>query len=232
MKKEKKAAAPDEETTTATIEETTPRDLAAEISAAYVDYLLTHGQQPQSVYTFCKQLNITEADFYLHFTQFDQIDAQLWQDLANNVLTRLDADENYANYSAREQWLALAYTLVEEMLSQRSYITLCIKGEKNPLKTPIWMEFFKRDITARIDSILVNGRNSNEVAGRGFVGERYSSALWLQMRYLIDFWVKDSSKGFIKTDEAIEKSSNLAFDLLSNNAVDSAINFARFLMKK
>ena len=43
------------------------------------------------------------------------------------------------------------------------------------------------------------------------------------------FWKEDNSPGFEKTDAAIEKSVNLAFDLIGKGAVDSAIDFAKFM---
>ena len=47
--------------------------------------------------------------------------------------------------------------------------------------------------------------------------------------FLLLFWKDDESPGFEKTDAAVEKSVNLAFDLIGKGAVDSFIDFAKFL---
>jgi len=49
------------------------------------------------------------------------------------------------------------------------------------------------------------------------------------MGFLLVFWKEDESPGFEKTDAAVEKSVNLAFDLIGKGAVDSFIDFAKFL---
>ena len=49
------------------------------------------------------------------------------------------------------------------------------------------------------------------------------------MSFLLLFWRDDDSAGFEKTDAFVEKSVNLAFDLIGKGALDSAIDFAKFL---
>jgi Tetracyclin repressor-like, C-terminal domain len=46
---------------------------------------------------------------------------------------------------------------------------------------------------------------------------------------ILDFWVKDKSKGFENTDAMIEKSVNTAFDLMGSTALDSVLDFAKFM---
>ena len=64
------------------------------------------------------------------------------------------------------------------------------------------------------------------------ITDRYDEALWLQVMFVFRFWLKDDSPGFWKkTDAAIEKSVNLAFDLMGKSAVDSFVDFAKFLFQ-
>jgi AcrR family transcriptional regulator len=77
--------------------------------------------------------------------------------------------------------------------------------------------------------LLAEGRESREVEQRPFLTKRYPDALWLQTLYVLDFWVKDVSKGFEQTDTAIEKSVNTAFDLIGRSPLDSVIDLAKFI---
>jgi hypothetical protein len=43
--------------------------------------------------------------------------------------------------------------------------------------------------------------------------------------------MKDHSKAFEKTDEAIERSINLSFDMLGKSPLDSALEFGKFLFQ-
>ena len=46
---------------------------------------------------------------------------------------------------------------------------------------------------------------------------------------VLDFWVKDKSKGFEQTDAMIEKSVNTSFDLIASSALDTVLDFAKFM---
>ena len=48
-------------------------------------------------------------------------------------------------------------------------------------------------------------------------------------RSVIDYFVKDTSRGFERTDAYIEKSTALAFDVMQTQAIDSAFDLLRFL---
>jgi hypothetical protein len=52
------------------------------------------------------------------------------------------------------------------------------------------------------------------------------------MHFVLMFWVKDESAEFEKTDEAIEKSVNLAFDLMGKGVVDNVFEFGKFLFQQ
>jgi hypothetical protein len=77
--------------------------------------------------------------------------------------------------------------------------------------------------------LLAEGRESKEVEPRPFVTDRYPNALWRQTRFLLNFWVKDVSKNFEKTDTAIEKSVNTSFDLIGRSPLDTLLDFAKFI---
>jgi len=77
--------------------------------------------------------------------------------------------------------------------------------------------------------LLAEGRESREVEQRPFITNRYPDALWMQTQYILDFWIKDVSKGFEQTDTAIEKSVNTAFDLIGRSPLDSVIDLAKFI---
>jgi hypothetical protein len=70
-----------------------------------------------------------------------------------------------------------------------------------------------------------------EIAGRSKLSDNYDSLFWYQFMFLLDFWRKDGSTDFERTDEAIEKSVNLSFDLIEKNALDSAFDFGKFIFQ-
>jgi hypothetical protein len=218
------------------------------IRKAYTEYVLENGKQPTSVFQFAKKLKIAESEFYDHYASFDAIEADVWLALFNDTKTTVEADSTYQTYSVREKLLAFYYTWIELLKSQRSFVVYSygnIRAEMGPkagtsprerlamrvrggnagrqILSPFKEAFydFARDL-------LAEGRESREVEPRPFLTDRYPNALWTQALFILDFWVKDVSKGFEKTDTAIEKSVNTAFDLIGRSPLDTLFDFAKF----
>lgn len=215
------------------------------IRKAYTEYVLENGKQPISVFQFAKKLKLAEADFYTHYASFDAIEADIWLTFFNEAKTTVDADETAQNYSVREKLLAFYYTWIELLKAQRSFAVYSYGrlreesmgygsrgmgqrmqsgGQKSRVFEPFKEAFFDyaRDL-------LAEGRESKEVEPRPFITDRYPNALWAQTLYILDFWVRDVSKNFEKTDTAIEKSVNTAFDLIGRSPLDTLFDFAKFM---
>ena len=60
----------------------------------------------------------------------------------------------------------------------------------------------------------------------------FSEGAWVQLLFLLKFWMEDKSAGFEKTDMAIEKSVHTVFELFDNTPLDSIIDFGKFLWKE
>ena len=50
------------------------------IQNAYVDYILTEGKQPASVFSFAKKNKFAEEEFYKYFGSFNTIEGSVWTD--------------------------------------------------------------------------------------------------------------------------------------------------------
>jgi hypothetical protein len=81
-----------------------------------------------------------------------------------------------------------------------------------------------------VNDLVTEGKDTTEVAERPFTNQ-YEKAFWLHFLFITRFWVNDDSSDFEKTDAAIEKSVNLAFDLVGKGPLDSMLDFAKFLFQ-
>lgn len=216
------------------------------IRKAYIDYVLEHGYQPVSVFQFAKQLQLAEADFYTHYASFDAIEADIWLTFFTQAKATVEADETYQGYSVREKLLAFNYTWIELLKGQRSFVVysygrlrdgattsptsragLRARREGRNAQSRVLYPF-KDAFFDYARDLLAEGRESKEVEPRPFVTDRYPNALWRQTLFLLNFWVKDTSKNFEKTDTAIEKAVNTSFDLIGRSPLDTLFDFARF----
>ncbi|MCZ4407787.1 TetR family transcriptional regulator C-terminal domain-containing protein [Cryomorphaceae bacterium 1068] len=196
---------------------------------AYLKYVLTEGKQPPSVFKFADDLGIGEADFYSHFTSFESIEKHIWEDLMAETLKAIEKDSNYESFNAREKLLSFYYTHLEVMKGRRSFIMMRWTGLKEVMKTPDSLKSYKEHFLKFAKRVIVEGINGDEIKERSFISDRYDQAFWLQLVFVIDFWVKDTSADFEQTDAAIEKAVNLSFELLSESTLDRAVDFVKFL---
>jgi AcrR family transcriptional regulator len=201
----------------------------AKIKSAYIDYLLNNGKQPSSIYKFCLDLKLKEDEFYKHFGSFESIEKQIWKGFIDTVTTSLNADKSFSDFSAREKLLAFYFTLAEVLKSNRSFALLQLKEHRRPEIIPTFLKEFKTSFEEFVGGILTDGKSKGEVAERPYLDKRYPQLFWVHFGFLLLYWKDDDSPGFDQTDAFIEKSVNLAFDLIGKGAFDSAIDFAKFL---
>ena len=202
---------------------------AERLAKAYRDHVLTEGKRPATVFKFCKDLGITENEFYEQFGSFDGLEKSIWQGYLKQTIKRLQSDKNFAGFSCREQILAFYYTLTDTLKEDRSFVLNQWKEWKNPAALPGFLRTFRKDFDQWIKSVLAQGKQSGEIATRPYLDDRYDHLFWLHLMFTIQFWSQDDSPGFEKTDVAIEKSVNLAFDLVGKGVLDNALDFGKFL---
>ncbi len=205
-------------------------DKSEKIKQAYIEFFLENGTQPPSVYSFTKKLKMKEVEFYDHYNSFELLESDIWKGFLKETISKIESDAVYATYSVREKLLAFYYTWIETLKNNRSYTSQTWRLiDKRKLKTPIFMTDLKVGFKEYARDLVMEGKESQEVTPRRFLDERYPDAFWLQFLMILDFWVKDKSKGFENTDAMIEKSVNTSFELLGSTVLDSVLDFAKFM---
>src|ERR1700761_5860940 len=106
------------------------------IQNAYIDYVLTEGQQPKSVYIFAKQNEMAEEEFYQFFASFDAIEQHLWTNFAVRTIAEIKTQEVWSQYSAREKALSFFYSFFELLKSSRSFVVYSVKKQPKSFSTP------------------------------------------------------------------------------------------------
>lgn len=199
------------------------------IQKAYIDYVLTEGEQPKSVYLFAKKNKMPEEEFYHYFGSFDAIEQYIWADLAKRTLAEIRTQEVWAQYAAREKALSFFYAFFELLKGSRSFAVYSVKKQPNGFTTPVIFSELKTVFENFADEILKEGIESTELSDRKFFSKRYKDALWVQFGFVLHFWINDNSAGFEKTDEAIEKGVNVTFDLFQRSPIDNLFEYGKFL---
>ncbi|MEO8720655.1 MAG: TetR family transcriptional regulator C-terminal domain-containing protein [Ginsengibacter sp.] len=204
---------------------------ADQIKNGYIDYVLTHGEQPKTVYNFAKKLKMSEADFYKSYPSFISIEKAVWEDMTKETLVKIKEQKVWAKYTARERVLSFFYSYIEKLKTQRSFIIYTLKKYPNRLTTPDLLSGVKIIFYDFAEGIINEGLEKGELADRKFFSNRYKDALWIQFGFIINFWIDDNSPAFEKTDEAIEKGINVTFDLFQRSPIDNLFEYGKFLTR-
>jgi AcrR family transcriptional regulator len=201
------------------------------LQSAYIQHVLLHGQEPKTVYVFAKENDMQEEEFYKYFGSFEGIEQAVWRDLMTTVISEVKAQAIWPEYSSREKVLSLFYSFFEMLKRKRSYAVFSLKKAPKSMGAPKVLDGLKEEFERFTGEVLQEGIESGELLDRPFFSKRYKDALWVQFGFVLSFWQKDTSAGFEKTDEAIEKGLNVTFDLFQRSPLDGILEYGKFLAK-
>lgn len=204
---------------------------ATELAEAYVAKVLEHGSRPASVFKFAREQGISEGQFYEHFSSFEAVEAALWKGFMEQTLEGIRNDENFQAFTSREKLLAFYYAHIEVLKQQRSFVKFVWSEWKNPVQSPQALKAYREGFRNFVKEVVSEGLQSQEIKERPMLSERYDQAFWVQLIFVMNFWLNDTSAGFERTDAAIEKAVNLSFDLIGQTTLDSFIDFAKFVFQ-
>ncbi|MES2417869.1 MAG: TetR family transcriptional regulator C-terminal domain-containing protein [Bacteroidota bacterium] len=206
-----------------------PMATAAQIKKSYIDYVLTHNENPTSVHSFAKKLKIKESEFYTFYASFESIEKATWVELTTATIDEIQKQELWTQYSSREKMLSFFYSYVECLKSYRSFVIYSLKNHSRTLSTPSVLSGVKPIFENFAAQLIDEGLENGELAERKFLSNRYKDALWIQYAFILNFWIDDDSTGFEKTDEAIEKGIQVTFDLFQRSPIDNLFEYGKFL---
>ncbi|MGY6650187.1 TetR/AcrR family transcriptional regulator [Wenyingzhuangia sp. IMCC45574] len=203
-----------------------------QILSKYMEYVLEHGAQPKSIYSFSKELNIEEKTFYDHYNSFESIAQDVYATFYKETINLISQDESFEHLDAKNKLLVFYYTFFELLTANRSYVIQTLKESKNILEKIKMLQplrtHFKGFVKALdIEKIDFKKEKINELNNKGI-----EEMAWNQLLFTLKFWIEDTSAGFEKTDIFIEKSVNASFDLLDITPLKNIIDFGKFFFKE
>ncbi|MFS4417659.1 TetR family transcriptional regulator C-terminal domain-containing protein [Maribacter sp. 2307ULW6-5] len=202
------------------------------IMELYMDYVLEHEKFPKSVYKFCKANKLAESDFYLFFGSMDALKKGIWEALFNKSLSLMQNNKEYAGFSNKDKMLTFFYTFFEMLTLNRSYVLFALDEEGNMLKNVEQLKGLRKKVKHFAKELILDGNAEKSAKITQHNPRIFSEGAWLQTLFIMRFWMKDDSKGFEKTDMAIEKSVNTIFDVFDNTPLENILDFGKFLYKE
>lgn len=211
----------------------TKKPNAEKLIGFYMDYVLENEKTPKSVYKFSKDNNITEQDFYEFFGSFDGLRKDIWLRFFDNSLTVMEKSKEYHGFSNREKMLTFFYTFFEVLTANRSYVLFTLKENNTaPLKNLEQLKQLRRKVKEYAKDLIKEGNKDKPIKALQQSEMIFSEAVWVQLLFLMKFWMDDNSAKFESTDVAIEKSVNTAFDVFDNTPLERVVDLGKFLWKE
>ena len=90
------------------------------ILAAFSAHIAEEGHAPRSVAKFCRELGITEVVFYRHFPSLHAVEKAFWRDWMAGVIGAVESGAEWAEFTARERYLAFLFALIQAATERRS----------------------------------------------------------------------------------------------------------------
>ncbi len=207
-------------------------NIKKKIFNAYTSFVLEQEKIPKSVYLFCKYIQIEEKDFYQHFGSLNHVQNQLFIEFFDNAYQLICKEKNYSTQTPKEKLLAFYYTFFEVLLLNRSYVLLTLNASGDKLQKLTVLKGLRSQFKVFVTGLIEEGNAVKQSLFSKNPEVLFSEGAWLQLLFLLKFWMDDDSPQFEKTDMAIEKSVRTVFDLFDATPVDSVIDFGKFLLKE
>ena len=199
----------------------------------YGNYLLIHGERPKNIFVFAKENHFDEKEFYQFFSSFEHLEKEILKHFFQKSLELSLEIEGYEDMSTKERLLNLYFIFFENLTMNRSLV-LMILGKKN-LSTLQKLHELKSEHQKFIKTLDFNDLEILEKAKdsiKNFNEKSREEALWLHFLSIIEFWQKDESPSFEKTDLFIEKTIDTGFEFLNNEPLKKIIDLGKFLWKE
>ncbi|GIV33937.1 MAG: hypothetical protein KatS3mg031_1472 [Chitinophagales bacterium] len=194
----------------------------------FIAYIKEKGRRPKTIKEFCAFTCIEPRDFKTHYKTFASLECDLWNRWFEETMAVLENSTEYQTYNAREKLLAFYYTWQETIQDADSYLRIA------PVLTLYSaMDWFLTDLEVKFlqyaEKLIQLATKNREIVQRPFITDYYKHLLWHQFLFIMNYRIRDKSAEHAKTDEAIERSVNLFFELTGRTQADAIFEFGKFL---
>ena len=202
------------------------------VISMYMNYTLEHNEKPKSVYLFTKENGLDEDEFYSLFAKLENIEKELFKMFFVKTLSLLELDTKYQSYDMKNKMLSFYFTFFELLNVNRSFAVVSLNGNQNLLNNLMQLSSLRNSFKKYISEIIGEENRIQIEKLEALKDRTVQEAAWIQLLITLKFWLDDDSAGFEKTDLFIEKSVTATFEMLNITALESLIDFGKFIFKE
>jgi len=205
--------------------------LKEDIISYFMEYVLLNNKKPDSVYSFSKQYNFNEEDYYKFYGNFSALEQSIFKVFYEKTINLLEKNNEYQNYISRDKMLSFYYSFFELLTANRSYVVHALGSPTKNLKKIDTLKKLKKSFSNYIDKLDITLLETNEETLDKIQNKTLKESAWFQLLLTIKYWLEDTSPSFERTDIFIEKAVNTSFDLINIKPLKSVLDLGKFLYK-
>ncbi len=202
------------------------------IISLYMEFVLENNHQPKSVFSFAKDNNFEESDFYKYYASFEAIEEAIFSEFFHHTMNVLAKSEDYESFDARNKLLSFYFTFFEILTANRSYVVYALKNSQKDFKKLKSLKKLREDYITYIKNLGIEKLDLKQEKLEKIQDKSIQESSWFHLLVTMKFWLEDTSASFEKTDIFIEKSINARFDLMDIKPLKSIIDFGKFILKE
>ena len=205
--------------------------LREDIISYFMEYVLSYNKKPDSVYSFSKQYNFNEEDYYKFYGNFSALEQSIFKVFFEKTINLLEKNNEYQNYSSREKMLSFYYSFFELLTANRSYVVYALGSNTKNLKKIDTLKKLKKSFSNYVDKLDITLLETNEEILDKIQNKTLNESAWFQLLLTTKYWLEDTSPSFERTDIFIEKAVNTSFDLMNFTPLKSVLDLGKFLLR-
>jgi predicted nucleic acid-binding OB-fold protein len=128
--------------------------------------------------------------------------------------------------------LSFYFTFFELLNVNKSFVVLSLNGDQNLLNNLMQLSSLRNSFKKYVSEIIEEQNRIKIEKLEALKDRTVQEAAWIQLLITLKFWLDDDSAGFEKTDLFIEKSVTTTFEMLNITALESLIDFGKFIFKE
>jgi TetR/AcrR family transcriptional regulator, regulator of autoinduction and epiphytic fitness len=203
------------------------RSLVEAAAALFVE----KGLADTSMREVAARAGVAPGTAYKYFPERDQLLSAFLEMKFGDAQAAAGALPGFASFGIKEKLQAFLETLLSAYLDEREFVALAMRSLVDaPLSSLGAMQPLKEQFTALAGGFLDQAVAAGEleaISHKSF----FSTLFWDYSLLVVLYWLKDTSEGFSKTSEFIDRSLDLYVALLRSGVVDKAARLLGFFLK-
>ena len=151
-----------------------------DIISYFMEYVLLNNKKPDSVYSFSKQYNFNEEDYYKFYGNFSALEQSIFKVFYEKTINLLEKNNEYQNYSSRDKMLSFYYSFFELLTANRSYVVHALGSPTKNLKKIDTLKKLKKSFSNYIDKLDITLLETNQETLDKIQNKTLKESAWFQ----------------------------------------------------